>query len=155
MYWLVFILPRDHDMCPTFKRHPKRLTAPLWSSARIHEEIHDYIQRSHSVRSHFPGLPTNLESFRNPKAAVSITKILHKDCRFYVGYTLATGPPWLMDSVMLPGHPHVRNITTLLLQCGLLWIVADISAWQSQQSSDVILTVTRKTQCANYAAMEV
>jgi len=50
------------------------------------------------------------------------------DCRFYAGYILTTRSPWFRDSVMLSNHSHIPNVTTPLLQSGLLWIMADIFA---------------------------
>jgi len=75
------------------------------------------------------GLLTNPESLRNPKAPVSETKTLRKYCRFYAGYTLAAGFSRFTDSITLPDHPHVQNVTTLILQCRLLRILADTSLW--------------------------
>ena len=43
--------------------------------------------------------------------------------------------PRFMDPPMPPDHRHILNIVTPLYQCSLLWIMADISAWRSQQSS--------------------
>ena len=41
------------------------------------------------------------------------------------------------------------------MEARLLWIEADISACQSQQSSAVIWTVIRGSQRANHAIMEI
>ena len=46
------------------------------------------------------------------------------------------------------------NVTTPLLQCGLLCIVTNISTWQSQQSSGVIWVIIRKLHHANHTVME-
>ena len=56
---------------------------------------------------------------------------------------------------MLPDHPHVQNVTTPLHQCRLLWIVANIFAWLSRQSSGTIWEVTRKSQHADCSFVEI
>jgi len=52
-------------------------------------KLQQFHSMPHSVRSHSPGLSTNLESSRSPEAPASDTKTLRKDCRFYIGYSLA------------------------------------------------------------------
>ena len=53
-------------------------------------------------------------------APASNTKTLREDCHFYTSYSFMAGSPRFTDSVTLLIHPHVQNVTTLLLQCGLL-----------------------------------
>ena len=55
-----------------------------------------------------------------------------KACRSYAGYSWTARSSRFVNPVMLPDHLHVQNVTTPLHQCGLLWIVTDISAWLSQ-----------------------
>jgi len=82
-------------------------------------------------------------------------KTLREDCRFHAGYSLTVGFSWFTDSVMLLDHLHVQNVTTPQLRGMLLWIVMDISALQSQQSSGVIWAVMRKSQRANHTVIEI
>ena len=51
--------------------------------------------------------------------------------------------PRFTDSVMLPDYTHVSNVIMPQHQCELLWIVANISARQSLQSSGVIWAVEK------------
>jgi len=61
------------------------------------------------------------------RAPASEKKTLHEDYRFYA-YSLAALSLRFTYSVTLPDHPHVQNVTTPLLQFGLLWMVVDVSA---------------------------
>ena len=46
-------------------------------------------------------------------------------------------------------------MSTPLVKWGQLWIVVDISVYQSQQSGVVICAIMRKSQRANHANMEI
>ena len=53
----------------------------------------------------------------------------------HAGYSSWYDPRDLWIHLCNQDHPHIINVTTPLHQCGQLWMVADISIWQSQQSS--------------------
>jgi len=68
---------------------------------------------------------------------------------------LSSAIPRYMESITLPEHSHVSNTIISLIQRRSLRMEADISACWSQQSSVVIRTLTRESQRANHAVIEI
>ena len=62
----------------------------------------------------------------------SYPRLQHDDPSKPATYRWTTQSLWFADPAM---PSHVPNIITPIYQCGLLWIVSNISAWLSQHSS--------------------
>ena len=74
-------------------------------------------------------------------------KTRHRNCLFFISYSWVARSPRFTDSVMLPDRPHIPNDITPQHQCGLLWIVADIFAWQSLQLRGMIWAAEKIITC--------
>ena len=110
----------------------------------------------HLIKYHSPGSTTQPElcdssgrqysvqgSILEPPKA--LTRRSSKVCYSCAAYSKTTRSPLFTDPAMPLDHPHVLNVITPLYQCELLCIVANISAWRSQQSSDAIWAVTKRS----------
>ena len=75
--------------------------------------------------------------------------------RFCAGYDSMAGFPDFTESITQLDYSHILNVSTPLFLWRRLWIVVDISAYQSQQSGAVICSVMRKSQCATHEIMEI
>jgi len=131
------------------KRKPRALLEP--TSNRCH--LSGSLTRS-KLRSSLE-TPIIIAKTVNGATPAPLTRRPHEACRICAGYNWAPWSPRFADSVMLPDHPQVSNVTTPQHQCELLWIVTDISIWHSQQSSGTIWAVTVKSQRANRAVVEI
>ena len=95
-----------------------------------------------------------MKAFGKSEAPIPITQPTAKSSTFIIGYSSASGFPICGDN-HTARSPHGLNVVTPSIQRQSLRMKADISACQSQQPSTMICAVTRKSQHANHAVMEI
>ena len=118
---------------PLCQKHPKQPTNSICRQAQCEPKekasgpaphtCPELSSRTTTIWDHSPQMLYSDEAVLLWGAPISKMKTFGEDCHFYAGYILSGRIPAIREF-----RPHVRNITTLLLQCMLLWIVTYISA---------------------------